>query len=107
MIEGQVEDTSRLSIPPESVEEQWDIPGLVSTLAADYQLEVPVAEWLKSEPELSDDDVRKRVREVAKKHYEAQLELVGAEMFHKLERNLMLQTVDQHSREHLAPLHHL
>ncbi|HWZ74610.1 MAG TPA: preprotein translocase subunit SecA [Casimicrobiaceae bacterium] len=107
MIEGQVEDTSRLSIPPESVEEQWDIPVLKSTLAADYQLEVPVDEWLKIEPELSDEDVRKRVREAAKKQYESKLELVGPEMFHKFERNLMLQTVDQHWREHLAALDHL
>ncbi|HVS57149.1 MAG TPA: preprotein translocase subunit SecA [Casimicrobiaceae bacterium] len=107
MIEGQIEDTLRLSIPPETVEEQWEIPGLVSTLAADYQLEVPVAEWLKAEPELSDEDVRKRVREVAKKQYEEKLELVGPEMFHKFERNLMLQTVDQHWREHLAALDHL
>ncbi|MDQ6916673.1 MAG: preprotein translocase subunit SecA, partial [Pseudomonadota bacterium] len=107
MIEGQVEDTLRLSIPPESVEEQWDIPGLMSTLAADYQIEAPIDEWLKSEPELSDEQVRVRVREVAKKQYEGKLELVGPEMFHKFERNLMLQTVDQHWREHLAALDHL
>ncbi|HEV2042356.1 MAG TPA: preprotein translocase subunit SecA [Casimicrobiaceae bacterium] len=107
MIEGQIEDTVRLSIPPESVEEQWDIPGLKSTLAADYQLEVPFDEWLKAKPELSDENVRERVREAAKKQYEAKLELVGPEMFHKFERNLMLQTVDQHWREHLAALDHL
>src|SRR3989440_908836 len=107
MIRGQVEDTVRLSIPPETVEEQWEIPGLVSTLAADYQLAVPVAQWIKAEPELSDEDVRKRVRDVAKKQYEEKLELVGPEMFHKFERNLMLQTVDQHWREHLAALDHL
>jgi preprotein translocase subunit SecA len=107
MIEGQIEDTVRLSIPPESVEEQWDIPGLMSTLAADYQIEVPVAEWLKTEPELSDESVRARVRDVAKKQYENKLDLVGPEMFHKFERNLMLQTVDQHWREHLSALDHL
>ncbi|TMH02976.1 MAG: preprotein translocase subunit SecA [Betaproteobacteria bacterium] len=107
MVEGQIEDTLRLSIPPETVEEQWEIPGLVSTLAADYQLQVPIAEWLKAEPELTDEDVRKRVRDVAKKQYEEKLELVGPEMFHKFERNLMLQTVDQHWREHLAALDHL
>ena len=67
----------------------------------------PVDEWLKTEPELSDEDVRDRVREVAQKQYEAKLELVGPEMFHKFERNLMLQTLDQHWREHLAALDHL
>jgi len=107
MIEGQIEDTVRLSIPPESVEEQWDVPGLVSILAADYQIDVPIADWLKTEPELSDENVRARVRDVAKKQYENKLDLVGPEMFHKFERNLMLQTVDQHWREHLSALDHL
>jgi preprotein translocase subunit SecA len=107
MIDGQIEDTVRLSIPPESVEEQWDIPALMSSLAADYQVAAPVDEWLKTEPELSDENVRDRVREVAKKQYDGKLELVGPEMFHKFERNLMLQTVDQHWREHLAALDHL
>ncbi len=107
MIEGQIEDTVRLSIPPESVEEQWDVPGLASTLAADYQIAAPVDEWLKNEPEMSDEGVRERVREVAKKQYENKLQLVGPEMFHKFERNLMLQTVDQHWREHLSSLDHL
>ena len=107
MIDGQIEDTVRLSIPPESVEEQWDIPALMSSLAADYQVAAPVDEWLKTEPELSDENVRDRVREAAKKQYDGKLDLVGPEMFHKFERNLMLQTVDQHWREHLAALDHL
>src|SRR5437588_5989047 len=48
MITGQIEDTARLYVAPESVEEQWDIPGLEAALTADYQLEVPIAEWLKA-----------------------------------------------------------
>src|SRR5437660_1458349 len=88
MVRGEVDATVKRYIPPETVEAQLHIPGLVSTLAADYQLQVPIAEWLKAEPELSDEDVRKRVRDVAKKQYEEKLELVGPEMFHKFERNL-------------------
>jgi preprotein translocase subunit SecA len=107
MIAGQVEDTVRLYVPPESVEEQWDVPALATTLASEYQLQVPVAEWLTSEPELSDESLRERVRDFAGKQYEKKLSLVGPEVFHQFERNLMLTTLDQHWREHLAALDHL
>ncbi len=107
MIAGQIEDTARLSIPPESVEEQWDIAGLQSALAAEFQIQAPVAEWLKIEPDQADDDLRERLRDVALRQYEDKLKLVGPELFHQFERNLMLQTLDQHWREHLAALDHL
>jgi preprotein translocase subunit SecA len=107
MIAGQVEDAVRMWIPPESVEEQWDVPGLESTLAGEYQIAAPVGEWLKAEPELADDTLRERVREVAHKQYEDKLKIVGPEPFHQFERNLMLQTLDQHWREHLSALDHL
>ncbi|HZI82427.1 MAG TPA: SEC-C metal-binding domain-containing protein, partial [Casimicrobiaceae bacterium] len=66
-----------------------------------------VASWLKEEPEISDEAIRERVRQLALKAYEAKVGLVGGELFHKFERDLMLQTLDQHWREHLAALDHL
>jgi preprotein translocase subunit SecA len=107
MIAGQIEDTVRQYVPPESVEEQWDVPALESTLAGEYQLRAPVGQWLKSEPELSDEALRERTREFAKNQYEQKLGLVGPELFHQFERNLMLQTLDQQWREHLGSLDHL
>jgi len=107
MVAGQIEDTASLHVPPDSVEEQWDLPALETTLAGEYQLRAPVREWLKSEPELSDVQLRERVRAVAQKQYEEKVGLVGPEMFHQFERNLMLTTLDQHWREHLASLDHL
>jgi preprotein translocase subunit SecA len=107
MIAGQIEDTVRQYVPPESVEEQWDVPALESALTGEYQLRAPVGEWLKNEPELSDEALRERAREFATKQYEQKLSLVGPELFHQFERNLMLQTLDQHWREHLGSLDHL
>jgi preprotein translocase subunit SecA len=107
MIAGQIEDTVRQYVPPESVEEQWDVPALESALAGEYQLRIPAGEWLKNEPELSDEALRDRAREFATKQYEQKLGLVGPELFHQFERNLMLQTLDQHWREHLGSLDHL
>src|SRR5213593_4147149 len=107
MIAGQSEDTARLYVAPESVEEQWDIPGLEAALTAQYEIKADVTEWMKAEPELTDEVLRERLRDVALKQYETKLEQVGSELFHPFERNLMLQMVDQHWREHLAALDHL
>jgi preprotein translocase subunit SecA len=107
MIAGQIEDTARLYVAPESVEEQWDIPGLEAALAAQYEIKVDVGEWMKAESELTDEALRERLRDLALKQYETKLEQVGPELFHPFERNLMLQMVDQHWREHLAALDHL
>jgi len=107
MIGGQIEDTVRIHIPPESVEEQWDVAALESTLAGEYQLPVPVSEWLRNETDIADDTVRERVRDLALKHYETKAAIVGPELFRQFERNLMLQTLDQHWREHLSALDHL
>src|SRR5438477_11747075 len=95
MIEGQIEDTLRLYVPPQSIEEQWDLSGLETVLASDYELNVPIASWLKEESELTDDPLRDRVREVAEQAWKLRLAQVGPELFHPFERNLMLQMVDQ------------
>jgi preprotein translocase subunit SecA len=107
MVAGQVEDSVRVYVPPESVEEQWDIAALEATLAAEYKLQPHLGEWLKTEPELNEEAVRVRVRDLALKQYESKLALVDAELFHDFERRVMLQVVDQHWREHLAALDHL
>ena len=107
MIGGQIEDAARLYVPPESIEEQWDLSGLETALASDYDLRLPAAAWLKEEPDISDESIRTRARELALKAYEAKVAMVGGELFHKFERDLMLQTLDQHWREHLAALDHL
>ncbi len=107
MIAGRMDDTAHLYVPPESVEEQWDVAGLEGALAAQYEIKEDLAEWIKSEPELSDDTLRERVRGIALQQYEKKVSQIGPELFHPFERNLMLQMVDQHWREHLAALDHL
>jgi preprotein translocase subunit SecA len=107
MRQGVLHDTFRTYVPAESVEEQWDIPGLEKALASEYQLELPVAQWLQGESEVDDDELVKRIIEAADQAYQAKVELVGGEPFHQFERNVMLQSLDTHWREHLAALDHL
>jgi preprotein translocase subunit SecA len=107
MIAGLTEDTVRRFVPPESVEDQWDIPGLESTLASEFQMQVPVAKWLQDDPELTDDKLRARVAEQALAQYAGKEQLVGADLMRQFERSLMLQTLDSQWRDHLANLDHL
>jgi preprotein translocase subunit SecA len=107
MRQGMVHDTFRLYVPTESVEEQWDIAGLETALAAEMQLKLPVGEWLKAEPNLTDDDILKRLIAAADANYGDKKALVPAEAWAGFERNVMLQSLDTHWREHLAALDHL
>lgn len=94
-------------VPPESVEEQWDIPGLEKTLANELQLHLPVQEWLEKEPDLHEENLQERILDIANKHYQDKVEQVGVEIMSQYERAVMLQSLDSHWREHLAALDHL
>jgi len=107
MRQGVVHDAFRTYVPVDSVEEQWDIPGAEKALAAEYQLSLPVGEWLKADTALSDDGIVRRILDEADRRYAAKVEQVGANAFHQFERNMMLQSLDTHWREHLAALDHL
>ena len=107
MRQGLVHDTFRLYVPAESVEEQWDIASLETALAGEMQLKLPVGEWLKAEANLADDDILKRIIAAADSAYDAKKEQVPAEAWAGFERNVMLQSLDTHWREHLAALDHL
>jgi preprotein translocase subunit SecA len=96
-----------IHVPPQSVEEQWDIPALEKALAAEYQLQLPLQEWLENEGDLHADNLDERVAAVAGEHYASKVGKVGPSAMHHYERAVMLQSLDIHWREHLAALDHL
>ena len=107
MRQGVIAEVFRTYVPAESVEEQWDMDGLERALASELQIEAPVAQWFKNEPTLSDEEILDRITKGADETYQAKIDLVGAESFHQFERNVMLQNLDSHWREHLSALDHL
>ena len=106
MIRGEVDSTVRRFVPPESVEEQWDLPGLEVALAGDLQLRVDAREWVK-DPEVSDDTIRDRVVDAALAAWREREGAAGPEVMRSFERSLMLQTLDHHWRDHLSQLDQL
>jgi preprotein translocase subunit SecA len=104
---GTFEHLFREYVPANAIEEQWNIAGLETQLKNDWQLEVPLAEMLKANTKLTDDQMLATVIEAADKKVAEKVESVGAENWTRFERAVMLQSIDQHWREHLAALDHL
>ena len=94
-------------VPPESVEEQWDVPGLEKALEADLRLGLPVSQWLRDEPDLDQQDLRARIVEAARRQYQEKIAGIEPQAMRHYERAIMLQSLDTHWREHLAALDHL
>jgi preprotein translocase subunit SecA len=105
--QGVFTDVFRQFVPVESVEEQWDIPGLSKVLRDDWQLDVPLAEMLAGDGASGEEDLLAAVLKAADARYAEKVEAVGAEGFQGFERSIMLQSIDQHWREHLSSLDHL
>jgi preprotein translocase subunit SecA len=107
MREGMLHNIISEFIPPGSMEEQWDVPGLERMLAAEFQLELPLGQWLDQDKTLDEQGLRDRVKDAAQQLYQSKVDLVGGEIMHQYERMVMLSSLDQHWREHLAALDHL
>ncbi len=104
---GVLEGVVNQFVPPESVEEQWDIPALTTTLAADFNIQAPIDEWMKTEEEIDGGKIAARVISQANIDYSAKFKDVDAALLHQYERSVMLQSIDSHWREHLASLDYL
>jgi preprotein translocase subunit SecA len=94
-------------VPPDTVEEQWDLPGLEKKLAADFFLNIPIEQWARDDATLDAEKIALRVVDEAKREYDAKFAPVEPEVLHHYERAVMLQSIDTHWREHLAALDYL
>ena len=101
---GYFTDLFRNFVPLETVEEQWDLDGLSSTLANEWGLEIPFKQMLEASDKTTDEDLLAKLIATVDELYNAKVAIVGAESFGGFERSIMLQAVDQAWREHLAAL---
>ncbi|HMV92105.1 MAG TPA: preprotein translocase subunit SecA [Thauera aminoaromatica] len=107
MRQGVLHDIFRRYVPVDSVEEQWELPALEQALLAECQLKLAVAAWVTAEPSLDDEAILERVVQAGEEAYAAKTAMVDPAAWHQFERNVMLQSLDTHWREHLAALDHL
>jgi preprotein translocase subunit SecA len=100
-------DLFRQYVPEGSLDEQWDVAGLQKMLSEEWHLEVPLLDMAGEMSDASEDDLLELVLKTADEQYAAKVGQVGAEGFAGFERSVMLQTIDQHWREHLSSLDYL
>src|SRR5690606_18807364 len=100
--DAEITAVFRRYVPEETMEEQWDIPGLQSSLESDWAIQLPLAEMLEKESNLTDDDLLERVLAEARRLYEEKIALVGEAGWRRFERSVLLQTQEPNWRAHLA-----
>ncbi len=102
-----VEEAINDYIPPASLEEQWDVAGLEQHLKAEFDIELPIQQWLDTEEKLFEETLRERILEAIEGAYKAKEEQAGREALRGFEKQVMLQIVDNLWKEHLATMDHL
>ena len=95
------------SIPPQSLEEQWNIPELEENLAREFDLRLPIAQWLKEDSTLHEEQLRARILAELEGAHAAKSATVGPEVMRNFEKAVMLQVLDAQWKDHLAAMDHL
>ncbi|MBC3765306.1 preprotein translocase subunit SecA [Neptunicella marina] len=102
-----VTDVISQYIPPQSLEEMWDVPGLEERIKVDFQLDLPVQKWLDEDSKLYEEVLIERILAEVEKAYQEKEAQVSAPVLRQFEKAVMLQSLDSHWKEHLAAMDHL
>jgi preprotein translocase subunit SecA len=94
-------------VPPGSMEEQWNIQGLTEAIERDFGLLLPIQKWLDEDQSLHEENLRSRIQDNVAKAYEEKEKLIGDTIMRRFERDVMLQILDNHWKDHLAAMDYL
>ena len=94
-------------VPPQSLEEMWDVDGLEERLRADFAVDLPIKTWLENDDKLYEEKLRERIHSEVVQAYKAKEDVVGEQVLRQFEKAVMLQNLDSHWKEHLAAMDHL
>jgi len=107
MRENVVNEIISRSVPPESIDEQWDISGLEEDFRSEFNLDLPVQEWLDADTSMHEETLRERLMQEVVAAYERKEERYGSETMRQLEKMVTLQVLDTQWKEHLAEMDYL
>ena len=105
--EDVIRDICATYVPLQSMEEQWDLPGLENVLANEWGLSLDLQKWVEAADSVDEEEIVERVLQAAQEAYDAKVALSGRPSFAGFERSVLLYSLDTHWREHLAALDHL
>jgi preprotein translocase subunit SecA len=94
-------------IPPQSIDDMWDVSGLEDRLKSDFLIDLPVQKWLNDDENLHEEPLREKIITLLTEDYKSKEEQVGEIVIRHFEKSVMLQNLDSHWKEHLASMDHL
>jgi preprotein translocase subunit SecA len=94
-------------VPPQSIEDMWNLDGLEERLRTDFAIQLPIKQWLDEDENLHEENLREKIITALSEEYKAKEELVGNVVIRHFEKSVMLQNLDSHWKEHLAAMDHL
>jgi preprotein translocase subunit SecA len=94
-------------IPPHSLEEMWNVPGLKEALEKTLALSLPITEWLKEDDATGEQEVREKIWQAFEKIYQEKEQSAGADVMRRFEKAVLLQVLDKHWKDHLAAMDYL
>ncbi|MCI4567716.1 preprotein translocase subunit SecA [Lysobacter sp. CFH 32150] len=94
-------------VPPNSIDEQWDLPGLESELANEFNLQLPLAKIAQEQAELDAEQIAQRVQDELTKLFADKEAQIGGDNMRMLEKHIMLNVLDQNWKEHLGRMDYL
>ncbi len=94
-------------IPPQSLEDQWDLKGLTQALLEDFKLKGDIEQWVEDDHSIQPEQIREKIFQLCLEQYREKEKLASREVLSQFEKSVILQTMDTHWREHLAAMDHL
>lgn len=105
--EEAVSDMVNLFIPPQSLEEEWDVTALEKQIREDFGVALPITEWLEKDKALDEETLHQWIIDEITHGYKEKEARVGSNVMRDVEKTIMLQLLDHHWKEHLAAMDHL
>jgi preprotein translocase subunit SecA len=102
-----LEGVFRAHVPPNSLDEQWDIEGLQQSLINEFGVELPLQDWLEQDDHITDEDILERIVDKFSQDYQEKIEVLGEELLVRAEKEITLMILDRHWKEHLAAMDYL
>ncbi|MFT6791789.1 MAG: preprotein translocase subunit SecA [Cellvibrionaceae bacterium] len=93
-------------IPPQSMEEQWDIPALQQLIQSEYDVNLSIQQWLDEDDKLHEETLREKILAEIQASYDAKCERLDPTLL-EIEKQVMLQILDIQWKEHLLNMDHL
>jgi preprotein translocase subunit SecA len=94
-------------IPPQSLEDQWESKALSDVLADEFKIKAAVAEWIEKDHTIQPEQIKEQIINLANAHYDEKVQKTTREVMSQFEKSVILQTLDNHWREHLAAMDQL